>query len=559
MIPRLVVIFIGCLAYSLGAMAASSSTKVFPGAEGFGTDTPAGRGGQVYTVTSLADSGAGTLREALLASGPRTIVFAVSGTIHLEKNIQVKSPFVTLACQSAPSPGIQIEGAMLDILTTDVLIRYCKIRTGDSSHPTSNSDTTDAMTIGNFSNKIDVARVVVDHSELVFGPDIGSIAVFNAKDFTISWSILGAGLYRSNHPKADAPGEKHSMGLFLREGVHLTPHYWPTRGSVHHNILLHSNARMPIIQGQEIDYINNLMYNGGYIFAAVVPRSLNYLGNVHIQGPNTRNTNWCAIVMGGNILIKDPTAVMQAYESDSTVEGNKGCVRGLIQGGTMNSFKNAPLFPISIATVHSSSLVENELIGEAGPTLPLIDPLTQMFYDDVSNRTGTWYNGNNFNGTDGFPSYTTVLPNLKGRLGQADSDKDGMPDSWEQQYFGNLSQGGQVNSSSDFDGDNYTDLEEYLNGTDPIGITCGGEIKTVRTALEASKASKGLKRNLGRNLDSAVDALEKGEICLAQNTLVDFQNKVNTMIARNRLVEGEPDLSEATRAAILCVNATPGC
>lgn len=89
----------------------SSALPVFPGAEGFGTDTPAGRGGVVLRVTNLEADGAGSLRAALTAEGPRVVVFEVSGTIALTENLRIESPFVTVAGQTAPSPGVTIAGA----------------------------------------------------------------------------------------------------------------------------------------------------------------------------------------------------------------------------------------------------------------------------------------------------------------------------------------------------------------------------------------------------------------------------------------------------------------
>ena len=155
---------------------------------------------------------------------------------------------------------------MLIIRTTDFLIRYCKFRIGDSSHPGSYAGDTDAMQIGDYGNKDKVARIVIDHSELVMGQDIGGTAIFNHTDFTISWSILGVGLYHSEHQEADSLSERHTMGMFLRESVHFSPsdsrYFWPTRGSLHHNIMLLAKDRFPRIQGSEkIDFINNLMYN----------------------------------------------------------------------------------------------------------------------------------------------------------------------------------------------------------------------------------------------------------------------------------------------------------
>ncbi|HET6821421.1 MAG TPA: hypothetical protein VFH34_02170, partial [Anaerolineales bacterium] len=103
--------------------AAQNPIRVFPGAMGFGTFTPAGRGGAVLYVTNLNDNGLGTLRSALTAQFPRTVVFKISGTITLASDIVVTSPFLTVAGQTAPGEGVQIRGAQIKIATHDVLIR----------------------------------------------------------------------------------------------------------------------------------------------------------------------------------------------------------------------------------------------------------------------------------------------------------------------------------------------------------------------------------------------------------------------------------------------------
>ncbi|HEY0734263.1 MAG TPA: DNRLRE domain-containing protein, partial [Herpetosiphonaceae bacterium] len=100
----------------------------FPGAEGYGSQTVGGRGGRIIYVTNLADSGPGSLRSALEATGPRTVLFQVAGTINLNNDISITQPFVTVAGQSAVGQGVQLKGGMIKIRTHDVVLRYLKIR-----------------------------------------------------------------------------------------------------------------------------------------------------------------------------------------------------------------------------------------------------------------------------------------------------------------------------------------------------------------------------------------------------------------------------------------------
>ena len=116
----------------LGVVPAFAQLPVFPGAAGFGTNTPAGRGGTVYKVTNLNASGAGSLNACTDASGPRVCIFEISGTISLTSDINVTNPYLTIAGQTAPSPGITLRGAALRISASDVLVQHIRLRAGDA-------------------------------------------------------------------------------------------------------------------------------------------------------------------------------------------------------------------------------------------------------------------------------------------------------------------------------------------------------------------------------------------------------------------------------------------
>src|ERR1051325_7946855 len=134
----------------------------FPGAEGFGRLASGGRGGDVYEVTTLDDSGPGSLREGLqTAKGPRTIVFKTSGTIQLKSRLQLTKSDITIAGQTAPGDGIclrdytfQLKGA------TNIIIRYLRLRLGDQNKPKGPRGGDDTF------NTDDIDRVIVDHCSL---------------------------------------------------------------------------------------------------------------------------------------------------------------------------------------------------------------------------------------------------------------------------------------------------------------------------------------------------------------------------------------------------------
>src|SRR6478736_4008672 len=103
----------------------------FPGAEGFGANTPSGRGGKVIFVTNLDDSGPGSFRAACEADGPRLVLFRIAGTIALKRPLTVSNPFLTIAGQSAPGDGVCVRDATFGIQTHDVVVRYLRSRLGD--------------------------------------------------------------------------------------------------------------------------------------------------------------------------------------------------------------------------------------------------------------------------------------------------------------------------------------------------------------------------------------------------------------------------------------------
>src|SRR5436309_2894917 len=125
-------VFVLLLAAGIG-FGEPAATPAFPGAEGFGARTPGGRGGKVIFVRNLNDSGPGSFREAVMAKGPRTVLFRVSGLITLKSPIQIVEPYLTIAGQTAPGDGICLRGNEVSVRTHDVIIRFMRFRPGDIS------------------------------------------------------------------------------------------------------------------------------------------------------------------------------------------------------------------------------------------------------------------------------------------------------------------------------------------------------------------------------------------------------------------------------------------
>jgi len=424
----------------------------FPGAEGFGANTKGGRGGRVIYVTNLNDSGAGSFRDAVSQTGARTVVFKVSGTIGLLRDIEITQPYLTIAAQTAPGQGVQIKGGMIKIVTHDVIARYLKVRKGN---PTGgNAADTDSVSVS--AQNTEVYNVILDHSSLIWGTDIGGASILtNAHDITFQDSIFGEGLYLSNHPEGVVAQGGHSMSLNVSA---LNSSGKPTRLTLYRNLITSSDSRNPqFIEAVNADFVNNVLYNWGAKSAFGNPHSLNLIKNMYVYGPLSRTNNLWNLRIDADWTTQHNSAV---YESGNATVGFTGT-----RGGPSSIYAATRFSPYSIVREMMPVDAYNYVMANAGATKPVRDSVEQRLIDNVVNRTMRLPNGtvaNRFvNDTD------LVWPNLAGGTPVADSDNDGMSDSWEQQHFGNTSRGSAFSSTSDFDADGYTDLEEYLNSTDP--------------------------------------------------------------------------------------------
>lgn len=284
--PLLLLCVLGCGARPLPGLDdatrdSSASLAVFPGAEGFGTDTIAGRKGAVLVVTTLADSGEGSLRWALEHAGPRTIVFEVGGVIETKKALEVHEPFVTVAGQTAPAPGVTLFGAGLSIQTHDVLVQHLSFRPGDARDGPDPNDRDALQVIGN-DRGLEVFNVVIDHVSLSWALDEGfSTWYAGVHDVTVSNSLVAECLDDSLHPKG-----KHSKAFLI--GDHTR------RFAMLRNVLAHSHDRNPFIKGDTSSLVvNNLVYDPGrwpvglFDDEGAGPSLTTLVGNDFVQGPSS--------------------------------------------------------------------------------------------------------------------------------------------------------------------------------------------------------------------------------------------------------------------------------
>ena len=283
------VLSFGLLCVSLAPAAAADPLPVFPGAVGFGTGTPAGSGRHlsppsttIRRITSLADSGAGSLRECVAAVGPRVCLFEVGGRIALQSELIVREPYLTIAGQTAPAPGILISGSGLRIATHDVLVQHLQIRVGDSllGQP---PEQRDGLTVAGIASSV-ATNVVLDHLSVSWAVDENfSVWYESSSDVTLSNSIIAEGLYKSIHPNGP-----HSMGVLIGDGV--------KRVSLHGNLLASNQDRNPRLKpGAQVEFINNVVYGWGGssswnqanlsdVEKTKIPTLLVFMGNIYRPG-----------------------------------------------------------------------------------------------------------------------------------------------------------------------------------------------------------------------------------------------------------------------------------
>jgi hypothetical protein len=246
---------------------------------------------------------------------------------------------------------------------------------------------------------------------------------------------------------------------------------YPSRITVHHNLLTTSSDRNPrIIGGENVDIVNNVIYNWRNSPSQGNPRKVNLIKNYYIRGPMTSDANafaaWLPRVEAGGSLRSGAV-----YESGNIAEGFS-----TMRGDPQSVYVAARFDPYSMTSEDTPQDAYSKILLDAGANLQvsgndgnfksLRDAVDTRIINNLINRTGAFFNGVGRDGEEGFAAIS--WPELAGGTPALDSDGDGMPDMWEQRYFGNTSRGSANDSSGDYDNDGYTDLEEYLNNTNPL-------------------------------------------------------------------------------------------
>jgi hypothetical protein len=442
--------------------AVSDTPLAFPGAEGYGKYTVGGRGGVVLEVTNLNDTGAGSLRAAIQAKGPRTIVFRVSGTIVLNSDLKIANPYVTIAGQTAPGDGICLRKYPLVVNAGQVIIRYMKMRLGDESGGES-----DALW-GRWQS-----NVIVDHCSTSWSQD-ETLSMYWYDSLTVQWCLISESLYNSTHPKG-----AHGYG-----GI-----WGGANSSYHHNLLAHHSSRNPRFASGSgnTDFRNNVIYNWGFNSAYggeardttwASPRStINMVANYYKPGPatksgvvyriinpSTRNglADYGSWFIADNVVVGYPNAT-----ADNWTYG----VQGPSASDKTQIRSNVP-FTYVPSTQQTAEEAYQLVLSQAGAIRPRRDSVDLRIVREVESGTAT-YEGSTYRVNQGFPTSAPITgiidsqtnvggwPVLNSVAPPIDTDHDGMPDAWETAHGLNPSDPADRNTLGE---GGYTNLEVYLNG-----------------------------------------------------------------------------------------------
>ncbi|GEO06104.1 pectate lyase [Adhaeribacter aerolatus] len=456
----------------LGAGGVQAQQLAFPGAEGFGKYASGGRGGKVVAVTNLNDDGPGSFRQAFnqFPEEPITIIFRVAGIIDLKSPVRIKRSNVTVAGQTAPSDGITLRGHSFMINGArsarqggnhgNIIIRYLRSRPGGT------------LASGLYGFDMENCHtVIVDHCSFSWANEEVA-AMYDTKNVTVQWSIISEGLYNAGHAK----GVRGYGGVWGGQNA-----------SYHHNLLAHLNSRAIRFNGARahdtlavVDYRNNVVYNWGNANAAYggeveIPNGksqVNVVNNYYKPGPGTAKQ---LLFFQASYTPEKAKGIGQWYVAGNKIEGAPALSRNNWAGVDLSRLpqtdqaaaKSQEAFPVKVMLpVQTAEAAYSAVLADAGAKLPMRDDVDNRIIRETKNKTTSGTGSSGKPGIIDAPAAVGGWPAHKTAAAPADSDQDGLPDAWEQKY--GLNPQDATDGNKDGNNNGYTNLEEFLNGQDPV-------------------------------------------------------------------------------------------
>ena len=460
----------------------------FPGAEGGGMYSFGGRGGRVIVVTNLNDDGPGSFRAACEAAGPRIVIFNVAGIIRLTDRIRVRAPYITIAGNTAPGDGVCIAGNTVELETHDIVIRHMRFRRGAMDA----ADRNDAFG-GN-----PVGNLMIDHVSASWGldenmsmyrhmyrpPGGGPELKLPTVNVTIQHSIFSEALNTYHHAFGSTIGGLNS--------------------TFHRNLWANNTGRNPSVgMYGDFTFVNNVLFNYRHrtIDGGDQRSFFNIINNYLKPGPGTPDSpvrfrllkpesersktvvdNFGRAHVSGNVVEGNPSVSRDNWDGGVQPE-----VRTLNRADVLAKIKAETPFAHAPLTITTAEAAFSYVLAHAGATLPVRDAVDQrvtaMVRDgkvgkaeatpedsaraSAAGYAEKWVKELEVGVRVGFitnPAQVGGYPNYTGKP-YADTDGDGLPDSWETAH--GLNPNDASDAVGDLNGDGYTNIEDFINGLDP--------------------------------------------------------------------------------------------
>lgn len=433
----------------------------FPSAEGYGRFANGGRGGQVVYVTNLNDDGDGSFRQAATnGDGPRTILFDVSGIITLESRLVVDKN-VTIAGQTAPGKGICFRKSPIG-LNDDNICRFVRMRLGEG-------ETADGIGMGG------VSEGIMDHCSISWTID-EAFSSRNAKNITLQHTLISEALSMAEH-KNYPSGTDHGFAGSIGGDI----------GTFHHNLLANNSGRNWSLAGGldgngylagRLDIFNMVVYNWCRQACYNGAHEVNFVNNYYKRGPATNQTNATKIMLTADEPGEFPgtqryyfsgNVMPGVFDENSQEKGRtpNGEKEKMFDEKYYKQWVDEPFFP-SYAKIESARDAYKSVLSDVGANQPMLDghdlrmveETLNGSYHYVGSRSGHYGLIDSEQDCGGYEDYGCEV-----RPATFDTDRDGLPDWWEQLLGTNPNsvQGDFSESNADPDSDGFTQLEDYLN------------------------------------------------------------------------------------------------
>lgn len=437
----IIIILLGILSLSIMIIQTPRRTTAFPSAQGYGAFTTGGRGGDVYHVTTLEDTGnLGSLRYAVNQNGPRTIVFDISGIIELNSPLTIKKNDLTIAGQTAPGDGICIKNYPVTVDADNVIIRFVRFRLGDQSQGSS-------LIVKNRRD------IIIDHCSMSWASN-DNVTLYNNMNLTMQWSIISEALSKRN--SNSGPGA--TLGGYS--------------ASYHHNLFASNRNNNPQFYRnnnpqnklffETADFRNNVLYNWGSSSIEGSDSGVyNIINNYYKFGPATQIASRSQIVDISNSTKRGFVYVSGNYVHTNPLQTNDNWMGVYPNTEYIKTSQNPRLtrfeFDHAPVTLHSAERAYDKVLKYAG-----VSNNPDFVDNRITQAVETYFLGAATpNGLISSPAEVGGYPEYKCNIPELDSDGDGIPDNWEFNHNLNPYDGGDGKSLTK---SGYTNLEVYLNG-----------------------------------------------------------------------------------------------